>query len=115
VQAPVTGSLKADTYYQLLIAVNGTNVTVVIDNKTAFNWNFQPRVIDGVAYGLNKGMVGIGSDNARGVFDNVAVQVLPPKLTLDSLEDFGDGVANPRTSATASPIGSPATAPARGR
>ena len=51
-------------------------------------------MIDGVAYGLNKGMVGVGSDNSRGVFDNVAVQVLPPQLTLDHTEDFDDGVAN---------------------
>src|SRR5262249_5636697 len=60
----------------------------------AFTWTFPPRVLDGVSYGLNKGMVGMGSDNSRGVYDNVVVQVLPPQLTLDHYEDFSDGVAN---------------------
>ena len=30
----------------------------------------------------------MGSDNSRGVFDNVAVQKLPPQLTLDQTTDF---------------------------
>jgi len=38
--------------------------------------------------------VGVGSDNARGAFDNIRVQILPPRLTLDTTEDFSDGVAN---------------------
>jgi hypothetical protein len=33
-------------------------------------------------------MVGVGSNNSRGAFDNVRVQVLPPQLTLDVTEDF---------------------------
>ena len=89
----IPGGVRDGTYYQMLIAINGTSVTVTIANK-AFSYNFPPRVIDGVTYGLNKGLVAIGSDNSRGVFDNVTVQVLPPALTLDSTEDFTDGVAN---------------------
>ena len=42
-----------------------------------------PRVIDGNPYGLNKGLLGFGSDNSRGSFDNVQLRILPPDLTLD--------------------------------
>ena len=30
-----------------------------------------------------KGMVGVGSDNARGRFDDFSIQVLPPTITVD--------------------------------
>nr|MCU0871265.1 dockerin type I domain-containing protein [Pirellulaceae bacterium] len=85
--------LKADKVYQLLVAVNGTTVTVVLGNKT-LSHTFAARIIDGMPVGLNKGFVGAGSDNARGTWDNFAVQVLPPQLTLDETEDFNDGAAN---------------------
>ncbi|UCF09048.1 MAG: hypothetical protein JSW28_05025, partial [Thermoplasmata archaeon] len=35
---------------------------------------------------------GMGSDNSRGSYDNIAVQVLPPQYTFDETEDFKDGV-----------------------
>jgi hypothetical protein len=52
-------------------------------------------MLDGVAVGLNKGMIGLGSDGARGKFDNISVQVLPPAITLDVTEEFtgGPGIA----------------------
>ena len=34
-------------------------------------------------YGLNMGLVGVGSNNSRGIFDNFVVQVLPPQSTFD--------------------------------
>ena len=49
---------------------------------------------DGYAYGLNYGYVGVGSDNSRGTFDNVRVQILPPQVTFDDTEDFQDGQAD---------------------
>jgi hypothetical protein len=99
VQSPL--QVKPDTFYKVLVAVNGTSVTVQVDGKQAFVYAFPARVIDGVAYGLNKGMVGAGSDNARGTWDDFAVQVLPPQLTLDATEDFNDGVADRFTGARA--------------
>ncbi|MEX0673385.1 MAG: calcium-binding protein, partial [Gaiellaceae bacterium] len=89
----VQSNLKVwqNRYYSLLVAVNGTAVTVIVDGKTAFTHVFDPRVIDGEAYGLNKGMVGVGSNNSRGYYDNVKVQVLPPKVTLDYTETFDGG------------------------
>jgi hypothetical protein len=73
--------------------VNGTVVTAVVDGRNAFTHTFAPRVVDGFSHSLNTGLVGVGSDNARGSFDNVAVRVLPPNYTYDRTEDFTDGVA----------------------
>ncbi|MGA8049240.1 MAG: calcium-binding protein [Burkholderiales bacterium] len=93
-QAPVPGGVKADQYYNLLLSVNGLNATLVLDNKNVFSHTYAPRVVDGYSYGLNWGMLGVGSDNSRGAFDNIRVQVLPPQITFDQTEDFSDGVAN---------------------
>jgi Ca2+-binding RTX toxin-like protein len=81
--------IKPGNFYNMLVAVNGTTVTVLADNKEFFSHTFAPRVDDdGWVYGLNSGMVGFGSDNSRGVYDNIAVQILPPATTLDETEDF---------------------------
>ena len=40
------------------------------------------------------GLVGVGSDNSRGTFDNVSVQVLPPQTRFENTDDFADGVAD---------------------
>ena len=93
-QAAVKGGLKSDTYYNMLLAVNGLNATLLIDNKTVFAHTYAPRVLDGYSYGLNWGLVGVGSDNSRGSFDNIQAQVLPPKITFQSTETFSDGVAD---------------------
>jgi hypothetical protein len=87
-QAAVPGGVKADKYYNLLLAVNGVNAILVVDNKNVFTHTYAPRVVDGYSYGLNWGMVGVGSDNSRGSFDNIAVQILPPQLTFDETENF---------------------------
>ena len=42
-------------------------------------------------YGLNKGFVGVGSNQSRGSFDNISVKVLPPAITLDVTETFDSG------------------------
>lgn len=98
-QAAVTGGLKADKYYNLLLAVNGVVATLLVDNQNVITQTYQARVIDGYSYGLNWGMVGVGSDNSRGKFDNIAVQVLPPQLTLNETESFNDGSADRFTGA----------------
>ncbi len=79
--------LKSGVYYNLLVTVNGTTATLVVDGTSAFTYTFGARVIDDVRYGLNKGLVGMGSDNARGMFDNVKVQILPPAVTYDVADD----------------------------
>jgi hypothetical protein len=85
--------IKPGTFYNMLLAVNGTTATLMLDNKKLFSYVFSPRVVDGYAYNLNTGMVGVGSDNSRGVFDNITVQRIPPPITLQVTEEFtsGDG------------------------
>ena len=39
---------------------------MTVDGKNAFTYTFAPRIIDGDQVGLNKGMVGIGSEQRRG-------------------------------------------------
>jgi hypothetical protein len=82
--------IKPGEFYNILVAINGTTVTLIADNKEYFSHTFEPRVIDGWVYGLNSGMVGFGSDNSRGVYDNITVQVLPPEITLEVTEAFPD-------------------------
>ena len=84
---------KPDTVYNLLVAVNGVNVTVLVDNKVSVTHTFQPRMVDGFAQGLNYGLLGVGSDSSRGTFDNIAVLVVPPATTFQHTEDFAGGVA----------------------
>jgi len=82
---------KPGVAYNMLVAINGTVVTVVLDGKELFSYAFDPRVDDdGYVHGLNAGMVGFGSDNSRGTFDNMAVQVLEPEITFEDTEDFPD-------------------------
>jgi hypothetical protein len=102
---------KADTTYNLLIQVNGTNVIVNAANRS-FSFLYGPRMVDGEAQGLNKGFLGFGSDQSKGTLDNIKIQVLPPQITLDTTEDFSDGAANLFTGAT---TGTWAVTPADGR
>jgi Ca2+-binding RTX toxin-like protein len=98
VQASVQGGVKSDKWYSMLVAVNGTTVTVSLDGTSAFTYTFAPRVIDGVTVGLNKGFVGVGSNGARGKFDNISVQIVPPAITLDTTDEFtGPGMVSGST------------------
>jgi Ca2+-binding RTX toxin-like protein len=92
VQTPFT--VKIGTLYSLKLAVNGLNATLVVNNNTVFSYTYQARIIDGISYTLNAGMVGVGSNNARGSFDNIIVQILPPQYTFQRTEDFSDNAAN---------------------
>ncbi len=63
----------------------------MIDNKALFTYTFSPRTdVDGFTHMLNEGMVGIGTNNAKGRIDNVAVQVLPAEITLSQTDDFNN-------------------------
>jgi Ca2+-binding RTX toxin-like protein len=84
--------LKGGTSYNLMLAINGTNVTLVLDNKVVLGYTFAPRIVDGYAYDLNTGMVGLGSDNSRGTFDNFTVQRVPPAWTLQQTQSFSSGM-----------------------
>jgi hypothetical protein len=87
--------LKPNTDYNLLLALNGTTASLVVDGTQVFSHAFAPRVDpDGFRYGFNAGLVGIGADNSISRIDNVAVRVLPPEITFEEVEDFADGVAD---------------------
>ncbi len=91
IDAETPAKIKPGVYYNVLVAVNGTNVTVRVDGTEYFSHTYEARVdAGGWVYGLNDGMVGLGSDNSRGTYDNIAVQVLPPEYTFQATEDFED-------------------------
>jgi hypothetical protein len=93
-QAPVLGAVKADTWYDMLVAINGTTTVVSVNGQQAFTHTFAPRMLNGEPVGLNKGFIGAGSNNSRGSWDNFVVQVLPPALTLDSQTTFTSGTGS---------------------
>ncbi len=90
-QASVPGGVKAGTFYDLNVVINGLSVTATINGRNALSYTFAPRILDGVQVALNKGLVGFGSDQARGLFDNIALTVIAPALTLDRTEYFEGG------------------------
>jgi hypothetical protein len=85
----INAQLKPETDYRLLLALSGNTATLVVDGTEVFIHEFAGRVDDdGFLYGLNAGMVGIGTKNAKGRLDDIAVQVLPPEITHEELEAF---------------------------
>ncbi len=94
VQSNKPVKIKAGRSYDVLVAVNGTNVTLIVEGVNWFIHDYAPRILDGEPVGLNRGMVGLGADQSRTTFDNMTVQVLPPELTFEYEEDFEDGVAD---------------------
>jgi hypothetical protein len=86
--------LKENQYYNFMVAVNGTTVTVVVNGTTYFSYAFAPRIIDGIGFGLNTGLIGVGCDMSKGSFDNIVVQKLAPQMTYSNTEDFSDGSAD---------------------
>jgi hypothetical protein len=81
--------IKPNVQYDVLVAVNGTNVTLVIDGVTWFTYNYEPQLDEeGLPIPLNKGYVGVGMNGGSGKVDNFTVQVLPPEMTLEHEETF---------------------------
>jgi Ca2+-binding RTX toxin-like protein len=94
VQSNKPVQLKAGQNYDVLVAVNGTNVTVSVAGVNWFSYTFTPRLdVYGVAIPLNRGMVGVAMDGSKGTFDNFRVQILPPTWTLNETDDFAPPVA----------------------
>ncbi len=89
VQTPLL--VKHGTDYNLLLAVNGTTATLIVNNQTVFSHVFAARVVDGMSFGLNQGLIGLGAENSSGTIDNLSVRILPPQVTLGLSDDFNDG------------------------
>jgi hypothetical protein len=98
----VPAGVQSNKAYDLEVVVNGLVVTVYVSGSARLSYQFAPRWIDNQPYGLNKGLVGLGSNNSRGQFQNFTVQDLPPQATMDNTEDFADGVADLFTGGNAS-------------
>ena len=64
----------------MLVAVNGTAVTVSVDGKRGLHLHVRrARIVDGQLVGLNKGLIGVGSHSAQGHVRQRRVQVLAPQ------------------------------------
>ena len=87
--------LKPDRDYEVLLSVNGVVATLVVDNQDYFSYTFSPRIdVDGYAWGLNAGMVGLGAQDSIARIDDVEVKILPPEVTFEDEEDLEDGTAD---------------------
>jgi Ca2+-binding RTX toxin-like protein len=81
--------LRPNQDYNLLLSINGSVATLVVDNAELFTHVYETRVdIYGVIHGLSDGMVGIGAENSTARVDNLRVQVLPPEITFEETETF---------------------------
>jgi Ca2+-binding RTX toxin-like protein len=88
-QASFPGSVKSDTYYNLLLTVNGLVATLYVNGGNAFGHTYAASIVDGYSYGLNWGLVGFGSNNSQGSMDDLAVQIVPPAATVVKIDEFG--------------------------
>ena len=92
VDVTTNAKLRPNTDYNLLLALNGTAATLVVNNKDVLNFAFEARVDpDGYSYGFNSGMVGIGAFNSVASIDNVKLQVLPRDVEMIRQSDFDSG------------------------
>jgi len=94
VQSTKPVKIKPGTAYDVVVAVNGINVTLAVSGVNWFTYDYDARVDeDGLTIPLNKGYVGIGMDGGSGKVDNFTVQVLPPEITLEVEDDFSSADA----------------------
>ena len=75
-QAAIPGGVRYNTWYDMLVAVNGTTVTVHARRHELLLLLVRTESHRGESFGLNKGLLGFGSDNSRGKFDNIQLRVL---------------------------------------
>jgi hypothetical protein len=93
VQTP--SKLRPDRDYNLLLAINGTTATLLVNNSDFMTHTYDARVDDdGFSYGLNSGLLGIGATNSKASIDNVKVQVLPRDVMPVRQNDFESGPAD---------------------
>ena len=87
--------LKPETDYRLLLAVNGTYVTLLVNEQKIFTYTYAVRVDeDGFKHYCNEGMVGLGVNGAKGRIDDVSVQILPPTISYEASSGFATEPTN---------------------
>ena len=88
-QGVYPGSVKSNTDYNLFLSVNGSAVTLIVNNQVTLSYAFAPRVdSEGFTHGISEGMVGLGVRNGTAAIDNVVVQRVPPATTFTETEEF---------------------------
>jgi hypothetical protein len=91
VQGSVQGSLQSDKDYNVFLSVNGSAVTMIVNNQFSLSHTFQPRSdADGFLHFANEGMIGLGANQAKAKIDNVVVQRLAPVLAFSQTVDFNN-------------------------
>jgi Ca2+-binding RTX toxin-like protein len=99
----ITAQITPNTIYSLFAAINGTTVTVVVNNQWTVSQNYAAHVVDGVNVGLNYGIVGFGANNSTSSFNNLVVQVPSPATTYTYSQGFNGSTPlyfDPATSGT---------------
>ena len=114
-QASFPSSIKNDTWYNVMLSINGLTATLIVDNTNVFSYTFNATVVDGWSYGLNWGLVGFGGNKSRGAMDNITVQVVPPTSTVSKTDDFTTGLGVMETAVAASSTGTWAASSPLGR
>ena len=89
VQSNKPVQIRPGTNYNVLVAVNGTHVTLVVEGVNHFSHVHQPRIDSrGDPIPLNQGLTGVGMDGSKWTVDDFRTQILPPELTLNLTDDF---------------------------
>jgi Ca2+-binding RTX toxin-like protein len=100
VLASINSQLKAGQDYNVLLSVNGSAVTFVVNGSQSVSYAFAPRVDAlGISHPIRDGMYGLGGDNARALIDDVRLQILPPNYSYVVNDDFtaAGGLLTPAT------------------
>ncbi|MCP9780196.1 MULTISPECIES: DUF4347 domain-containing protein [Cyanobium] len=88
-QAAFTSSLKSGIDYNLFLAVNGSVVTLTVNNATTLSFTFAARIdASGTQHRINEGMLGLGARNAKSSIDNLRLQRIAPTFSYDKALDF---------------------------
>ena len=88
VDAELNAEARADIDYDLKVEMNDDQVTAFLDDTYQVDFTFPRRMVGGQSYGVTTGMLGVGTENAVGSFDDLAVQVLPRPISLDDTDLF---------------------------
>ncbi|HEX3226518.1 MAG TPA: hypothetical protein VHQ89_10505, partial [Gaiellaceae bacterium] len=90
----VQGGVSSNTWYDLKVVVSGLSVSVLANGAQLFTQQLAPRIVSGVANGFNLGLLGVGSNNSRGQWDNIAISVLPAQSTFAGTDSYDTGTAD---------------------
>src|SRR5262249_51198697 len=83
--ATASASIKTNTKYSMLVALNGTTATLTVGKLAPLSYTFSTP--------LNVGMLALGSDSSTVYYDTLTVQKLPIAFTFTSQQNFSGGTA----------------------